>query len=305
MKTGFITILGRPNVGKSSLINALVGEKVSIVSPKAQTTRDRIMGILTDDECQMVFVDTPGVHKPTNKLGEYMEKCVKNATVDTDVIVIVLDGTKRIGDTDIAFIDKYLKISKAPVYVVVNKTDEASYEKIYPILDKISFLLSEHDGIRPVKDIIPTSAKRGKNVDVLKTALKSELSEGDMFFPADEYTDKSERYMICEIVREKALMLLNDEIPHGIAVYIQRMFYEDNGVAHIICDIVVERDSHKAIVIGKGGEKLKAIGERARRDIEKLLDTKVFMEMFVKVRDNWRNDNIVMNDVGYDPKNIK
>ncbi len=305
MKTGFITILGRPNVGKSSLINALVGEKVSIVSPKAQTTRDRIMGILTDEECQMVFVDTPGVHKPANKLGEYMEKCVKNATVDTDVIVIVLDGTKRIGDADIMFIDKYLKTSKAPVYVVVNKTDEASYEKIYPILDKISFLLTEHDGIRPVKDIIPTSAKKGKNIDLLKSALKSELSDGEMFFPADEYTDKSERYMICETVREKALMLLNDEIPHGIAVYIQRMFYEDNGVAHIICDIVVEKDSHKAIVIGKGGEKLKAIGERSRRDIEKLLDTKVFMEMFVKVRDNWRNDNIVMNDVGYDPKNLK
>lgn len=305
MKTGFITILGRPNVGKSSLINALVGEKVSIVSPKAQTTRDRIMGILTDEDCQMVFVDTPGVHKPTNKLGEYMEKCVKNATVDTDVIVIVLDGTRRVGDSDMDFIDKYLKMSKAPVYVVVNKTDEASYEKVYPILDKLSFMLQEHDGIRPVKDIIPTSAKKGKNVDVLKKALKSELSEGDMFFPADEYTDKSERYMICETVREKALMLLNDEIPHGIAVYIQRMFYEDNGVAHIICDIVVERDSHKAIVIGKGGEKLKAIGERARRDIEKLLDTKVFMEMFVKVRENWRNDHVVMNDVGYDPKNLK
>lgn len=305
MKTGFITILGRPNVGKSSLINALVGEKVSIVSPKAQTTRDRIMGILTDEDCQMVFVDTPGVHKPTNKLGEYMEKCVKNATVDTDVIVIVLDGTRRVGDSDMDFIDKYLKMSKAPVYVVVNKTDEASYEKVYPILDKLSFMLQEHDGIRPVKDIIPTSAKKGKNVDVLKKALKSELSEGDMFFPADEYTDKSERYMICETVREKALMLLNDEIPHGIAVYIQRMFYEDNGVAHIICDIVVERDSHKAIVIGKGGEKLKAIGERARRDIEKLLDTKVFMEIFVKVRENWRNDHVVMNDVGYDPKNLK
>ena len=305
MKTGFITILGRPNVGKSSLINALVGEKVSIVSPKAQTTRDRIMGILTDEDCQMVFVDTPGVHKPTNKLGEYMEKCVKNATVDTDVIVIVLDGTRRIGDSDIDFINKHLKVSKAPVYVVLNKIDEAGFEKIYPILDKISFLLSEHDGYRAVKDIIPTSAKKGKNVDVLKNAIKSELSEGQMFFPADEYTDKSERYMICEIVREKALMLLNDEIPHGIAVYIQRMFYEDNGVAHIICDIVVERDSHKAIVIGKGGEKLKAIGERARRDIEKLLDTKVYMEMFVKVRDNWRNDNVVMNDVGYDAKNLK
>lgn len=305
MKTGFITILGRPNVGKSSLINALVGEKVSIVSPKAQTTRDRIMGILTDEDCQMVFVDTPGVHKPTNKLGEYMEKCVKNATVDTDVIVIVLDGTRRIGDSDIDFINKYLKVSKAPVYVVLNKIDEAGFEKIYPILDKISFLLSEHDGYRAVKDIVPTSAKKGKNVDVLKNAIKSELSEGEMFFPADEYTDKSERYMICEIVREKALMLLNDEIPHGIAVYIQRMFYEDNGVAHIICDIVVERDSHKAIVIGKGGEKLKAIGERARRDIEKLLDTKVYMEMFVKVRDNWRNDNVVMNDVGYDAKNLK
>lgn len=301
MKSGFIAVLGRPNVGKSSLINAMVGEKVSIVSPKAQTTRDRIMGVLTTSEYQMVFVDTPGVHKSTNKLGEYMEKVVKGATVDADAIVIVLDGMKRVSEADKDFIEKYLKTS-IPVYVVVNKTDVASYEKIYPILTELSYLLSPTENRKAVKEIIPTSALKSKNIDLLKNLLAKELKDGDMYFPEDEYTDKNERYIICEIVREKALMLLNDEIPHGIGVYIQNMYYEPNGVARIILDIIVERENHKAIVIGKGGEKLKSIGERARKDVEKLLDTKVFMEIFVKVRDNWRDNKVVMADIGYDLK---
>lgn len=301
MKSGFIAVLGRPNVGKSSLINAMVGEKVSIVSPKAQTTRDRIMGVLTTSEYQMVFVDTPGVHKSTNKLGEYMEKVVKGATVDADAIVIVLDGMKRVSEADKDFIEKYLR-TNIPVYIVVNKTDVASYEKVYPILTELSYLLSPNENRKAVKEIIPTSALRNKNIDLLKSLLATELKDGDMYFPEDEYTDKNERYIICEIVREKALMLLNDEIPHGIGVYIQNMYYEPNGVARIILDIIVERENHKAIVIGKGGEKLKSIGERARKDVEKLLDTKVFMEIFVKVRDNWRDNKVVMADIGYDLK---
>lgn len=301
MKSGFIAVLGRPNVGKSSLINAMVGEKVSIVSPKAQTTRDRIMGVLTTNEYQMVFVDTPGVHKSTNKLGEYMEKVVKGATIDADAIVIVLDGMKRVTESDKDFIEKYLK-TDIPVYVVVNKTDVASYEKVYPILTELSYLLKPTDFRRAVKEIIPTSALKNKNIEELKKYLASELKDGQMYFPEDEYTDKNERYIICEIVREKALMLLNDEIPHGIGVYIQNMYYEPNGVARIILDIIVERENHKAIVIGRGGEKLKSIGERARKDVEKLLDTKVFMEIFVKVRDNWRDNKTVMADIGYDLK---
>ena len=303
MKSGFIAVLGRPNVGKSSLINALVGEKVSIVSPKAQTTRDRIMGILTTSEYQMVFVDTPGVHKSKNKLGDYMEKCVKGATVDADAIVIVLDGTRKVSEQDKDFIEKYLKMN-SPVYVVVNKTDEACFEKVYPILTELSYLCEATAYRKAVKEIVPTSAKRNKNVDTLKEMLVKELKEGVAFFPEDEYTDKNERYMICEIVREKALMLLNDEIPHGIGVYLQSMRYNETGVAEITVDVIVEKDTHKSIVIGKGGEKIKAIGERARRDVEKLLDCKVFMEMFVKVRADWRDDKTVLNDIGYDTKNL-
>ena len=301
MKSGFVTVLGRPNVGKSSLINAMVGQKVSIVSPKAQTTRDRILGILTTDQYQMVFVDTPGVHEAKNKLGEYMEKCVKTSASGVDAIVIVLDLGKRITDKDKQFVEKYLK-GKIPVYLVLNKTDLCSYDKIYPVLQNLAYLTSPAEGRHAVKEIIPVSAKRGKNVDVLVKCLEKELPEGEILYPEDEVSDKSERYMICEIVREKALTLLNDEIPHGIGVYIQDMKYDERGTARIMIDVIVEKSTHKPIVIGEGGEKLKAIAERSRRDIEKMLNSPVFMEIFVKVRKDWRNDSVAMNDIGYNAK---
>ena len=304
MKSGFVTILGRPNVGKSSLVNAMVGEKVSIVSPKAQTTRDRALGILTTKEYQMIFVDTPGVHKPKNRLGQYMDKCIKTATEGVDAVVIVLDVTKKLTDGDIAFVEKYL-VGDAPVYLVVNKVDAVGFDKVYPLLEKLSFLLEERGELHAVKEIIPLSAKTKKNVDLLLKYLASSLPEGPCYYPEDEITDKSERYMICEIIREKALMLLNDEIPHGIGVYIQTMRYDEYGTAQISIDIIVERESHKSIVIGAGGEKLKMIAERARKDVEKLLDCKVYMELFVKVREDWRNDNLVLNDIGYDPRKLK
>ena len=303
MKSGFITVLGRPNVGKSSLINALVGEKVSIVSPKAQTTRDRIMGVLTEDDCQMIFVDTPGVHKAETKLGEYMEKCVKGSTSDADAIVIVLDGSKKIFPSDLQFIEKYLKTTGIPVYLVINK-DVGKYEAIYPLLNQVSYLTKPDGDRRAVEDIIPTSAKKKTNIDVLKAALKTKLTDGAAYFPEDEYTDKNERYIICETVREKALLLLSDEIPHGIGVYMQRMYYEGD-IAHIILDIIVEKESHKPIVIGAGGEMLRAIGEAARKDIERLLDSKVYLETFVKVRDKWRDDKSVLTEIGYDLKSLK
>lgn len=301
MKSGFISILGKPNVGKSSLMNALIGEKVSIVSPKAQTTRDRVNGILTTDDYQMIFVDTPGVHKPKNRLGEYMEKCVKSSTDGVDAIVIVLDVLKRVTEADEAFIEKYLTGS-VPVFIVLNKVDESSYDRVYPILNKLAYLLQPAEGRNAAKDIIPTSAKKNKNIDVLKKDLESVLPEGPMYYPADEITDKSERYMIAEIIREKALLLLNDEIPHGIGVEVRTMFYDEHGTAHMSVDIVAEKESHKSIIIGSGGEKLKMIAERARKDVENLIGHKVYMELFVKVRENWRNDALVMSDVGYDTK---
>ena len=291
-------------MGKSSLMNALIGEKVSIVSPKAQTTRDKINGILTTDEYQMIFIDTPGVHKPKNKLGRYMENCVRTSSDGVDAIVVVFDVTRRILPSDIEFVEKYLT-GKTPVYLALNKVDAAGYEKVYPVLEKLSFLLKAEGNRAAVKEIIPVSAKKGRNVDVLKNFLVSELKEGPCYYPADEITDKSERYMISEIIREKALMLLNDEIPHGIGVEISNMYYDENGTAHIFVDIIAEKESHKAIIIGAGGEKLKMIAERARKDVEKLLSAKVYMELFVKVRENWRNNSLVMSDIGYDGKKLK
>ena len=300
MKSGFIAILGKPNVGKSSLMNALVGEKVSIVTPRAQTTRDKILGIVTDEDSQMIFVDTPGVHKQTSVLGDYMNKCVATATDGVDAIVIVLDASKKVTDSEIAFIEKYLK-RPAPVYVVINKTDLVRYEKIYPMLAGLAYLTKAEKGRGAIREIIPTSTRTGYNIELLKTYLKGELVEGDCYFDTDDITDKSERYMICEIIREKALLFLQDEIPHGIGVYIQTMVSE-GGLSNIDVDIICEKESHKAIIIGENGSKLKTIASRARVDIEKLLGCKVYLKLFVKVRTDWRNKRTVLSDIGYDSK---
>lgn len=301
MKSGFISVIGRPNVGKSSLINALVGQKVSIVSPKAQTTRDRILGILTEKDYQMIFVDTPGVHEARSKLGEYMDKCVRSSLGGVDVIVIVLDVSKKITVRDMQFVEKYLK-TDIPVFLVLSKTDLCGYEKIYPVLSQLGYLTSPQDDRRAVKEIVPVSSRKGRNIQQLKELLAVYLPEGELLYPEDEITDKSERYMICEIVREKALMLLGDEIPHGIGVYVQNMKYDEKGTAHISVDVIVEKSSHKPIVIGEGGEKLKRIAAYAREDIEKMIDAPVYMEVFVKVRKDWRNDPLAMNDIGYNAK---
>ena len=218
-----------------------------------------------------------------------------------DEIVIVLDVTRKVTEADEAFIEKYLA-GAAPVFVALNKVDESSYERVYPIIDKLSYLTRAEEGRNAVRDIIPTSAKKRKNIDVLKKCLADVLPEGPMYYPADEITDKSERYMIAEIIREKALILLNDEIPHGIGVEVRTMFFDEHGTAHMSVDIVAEKESHKSIIIGAGGEKLKMIAERARKDVENLIGHKVYMELFVKVRENWRNDALVMSDVGYDSK---
>lgn len=274
-----------------------MGEKVSIVSPKAQTTRDSILGIVTTKDSQMIFVDTPGVHKPKSRLGEYMEQCIEGTRRDVDVIVVVLDATQKVRDAELEFIEKHLK-KKVPVYVVINKTDLVSYDTVYPMLSKLAYLTNETKDRNAIKEIVPTSARTGENVELLKNYLAAELPEGPAYYPEDEYTDKSERYIICEIIREKALLFLQDEVPHGIGVIVQTVDEKASPVK-IEADVVCEKKSHKAIIIGEGGQKLKRIGESARADIEKLLGRKVYLKLFVKVRDDWRNRKTFLSDIGY------
>ncbi len=293
-KSGFVAVIGKPNVGKSSLVNELVGEKVSITSPKAQTTRNRIFGIKNGKDYQIVFVDTPGVQHTKTKLGEYMSQATDGATTDVDAIVIVLDAL-RVGQEDFKIIERYQKV-KCPVFLVVNKIETTTFEKMYPVLDK----LNKYDF---VKKFITTSAIRKINIAELEKDLIDCLPEGDVYYPIDQYTDKSTRFMCQEIIREKALLFLQEEIPHGIAVEIMT-FEENDRIVKIDANIVTESDRHKQIIIGKKGEMLKQIGVAARRDIEKLVDTKVMIELFVKVKKDWKDDSNALNDLGFNKKDI-
>ncbi len=293
-KSGFVAIIGKPNVGKSSLVNALVGEKVSITSPKAQTTRNRIFGIKNGEDYQIVFVDTPGVQHTKTKLGEYMTQATDGATTDVDAIVIVLDAL-RVNQEDFKIIERYKKV-KCPVLVVVNKIETTNFEKMYPILDK----LNKYDF---VKKFITTSAIRGLNVDELEKDLLECLPEGDAYYPRDEYTDKSVRFMCQEIIREKALLFLQEEIPHGIAIEIMT-FIDDEKCIKIDANIVTESARHKQIIIGANGSMLKQIGTAARRDIEELTGTKVMIELFVKVKKDWKDDAVALTEFGFNKKDI-
>lgn len=298
MKSGFVTMIGRPNVGKSSLINAMVGEKVSIVSPKPQTTRDRIMGVANDEDCQIVFVDTPGIHIARTKLGEYMNKCVKSAMEDLDVLVAVFDASKGVSENDIERVKSYAE-SGYNVIVAVNKIDLVQVEKTFAILEKFTPLLKNSN----VKEIVPCSVRRSKTVEELKSCIKKYLPKGDKYFLDGEVSDKPISYMICEIIREKALLLLQDEIPHGIGVIYQTSEYDERkNKTNIECDIVCEKDSSKMIIIGENGSMIKRIGASARKDIEKIIGSKVNLKLFVKVREDWRNNYNVIKDIGYSDK---
>ena len=293
-KSGFVAVIGKPNVGKSSLVNRLVGEKVSITSPKAQTTRNRIFGIKNGKDYQIVFVDTPGVQHTQTKLGEYMSQATNSATTDVDAIVIVLDAL-RVGQEDYKIIEKYQNV-KCPVYIVVNKIETTNFEKMYPILDKLN-------GYKFVKKFITTSAIRGLNIEELENDLISILPESEPFYPVDEYTDKSVRFMCQEIIREKALLFLQEEIPHGIAIDIVT-FHDDNNLVKIDANIITESDRHKSIIIGKNGDMLKQIGRAARIDMEKLVGTKIMLDLFVKVRKDWKDDLSALVDLGFNKKDI-
>lgn len=293
-KAGFVAVVGKPNVGKSSLVNALVGEKVSITSPKAQTTRNRIFGIKNTSDYQIVFVDTPGIQHTKSKLGEYMTEVTNRSTADVDAIVVVLDAL-RIGQEDYKIIERFDGVD-CPVFLVINKIELTNYEKLYPILAKLN-------NYTFIKKFLTTSTYRKINIDELENDLVSCLPESQPFYPTDEYTDKSVRFMCEEIIREKALLFLQEEVPHGIAAQI-RGFDESDETIFINADIVTENPRHKSIIIGSNGSMLKQIGSAARIDMEKLTGKKIMLDLFVKVKKDWKDDQTVLSDLGFTKKDI-
>jgi len=293
-KSGFIAVIGKPNVGKSTLINAVVGEKVAITSPKPQTTRNKILGIKNGEDYQMVFVDTPGIYNGKSELAKFLQKSTETATSGVDAIVILLDAGK-VNQVDYDLISKY-ENSEIPVYVVVNKIDISSYEKLYPVLAKLN-------EFRFVKKFITLSALRKRNIEELVTTLLEELPEGPAYYDRDIYTDKNLRFMVSEIVREKALLFLQEEIPHGLAVDII-LYKENKNSVKISAEIICESDRHKQIIIGKGGLMLKKIGTSAREEIEKLTGTSVMLELFVKVKPGWKENKNLLSELGYNIKEI-
>lgn len=294
-KTGFIAIVGLANAGKSTLLNALIKQKISIVSPKPQTTRDNIMGVWTDDDSQMVFVDTPGYFDSKNALGDYMIQSIKTASSDVDCILVVIDGHDGISDKELAQIGRYAK-NGAPIVVAVTKIDITQPAKLMPELARLN-------DVAEIREVYCVSAKRNNGVDELKTALKKYLTGSDMYFEEDDVTDKSQRYLVCEIIREKTLLACDNEIPHGIGIQLNKM--EHTGAAwDIDATILVEKASHKPIVLGKHGAMIKGIGIHARESVEKLLDDKVFLTLWVKVKEDWRNSQSVLNELGYSNKKL-
>jgi GTP-binding protein Era len=293
-QSAFIAIVGSPNVGKSTLMNRIVGEKVAIVSKRPQTTRNKIVGILTGRDYQMVFLDTPGVHTPKNKLGEYMVKTAFDTTRDVEAVLFVCDAKRGLGERDKEILHRLLK-GGVPVLAAVNKTDAVSKAKCIEIGEDI-----HGEGLEP-DDIYFVSAKTGEGVDELMTAARRYLVTGPKYYPDDAYTDQPERVIAAEMIREKALGLLKEEIPHGIGVHIDKVTTRtDKPIIEVSATIICERQGHKGIIIGKGGKMLKAIGTQARADLEMLFGAKVFLELWVKVEDKWRDNKRVMHDLGYE-----
>lgn len=297
VKSGFLTLIGRPNVGKSTLMNRMIGQKIAITSNKPQTTRNRIQTVHTDERGQIVFVDTPGIHKAKNKLGEYMVGAAEKTIGEVDVVCWLVEPTTYIGAGEQHIIERLKKV-KAPIILVINKVDTIKKEEILPVIDCYRKELD-------FQEIIPVSARSGANVDELIDTIYKYLPYGPMFYDEDTITDQPMRQIVAELIREKALHALNEEIPHGIAVVIDSM-KERKSQKGIITDIqatiICERDSHKGIIIGKGGEMLKKIGANARYEIEKQLDTKVNLQLWVKVKKEWRDSDVLIKNFGYDKK---
>ncbi len=290
-KSGFITIIGRPNVGKSTLTNKIMGEKLSIVSCKPQTTRNNLNSVLTKEEYQLIFVDTPGIHKPRHKLGEYMVKVAESSTKEVDLVVFMTNPQEEIGKGDERILEN-LKDIKKPVFLVINKVDENPQELVAKTLEAYSKYME-------FAEIIPISAKKGNNIEVLVELMVKYMPEGPKYYPEDMITDQQERFIISEIIREKALRLLSEEVPHGIAIEMLGMKQNEKGTYHIDANILCEKDSHKGIIIGKGGQMLKRISTYARQDMEKFLDSKVNLKIWVKVKKEWRDSSFLLKELGY------
>ncbi len=294
-KSGFVTIIGRPNVGKSTLMNSMIGEKISIMSDKPQTTRNKIRTVYTDHEAQIIFMDTPGIHKPKNQLGEFMNTEVDSALDEMDVLIMITDEFNKIGPGDEFIIEK-IKDIKSKKILIINKIDKFDQEAALRIA-------AEFEKYKVFDDIVPISALKNFGVDRLTKLIIKYLKPGPMYFPEDYITDRPERFIVAEIIREKALMYLQEEVPHGIAVEIEEM-KERKGrdLVDIRASIMCEKKSHKSIIIGKDGRKIKGIGKSAREDIERLLGSQVNLQLFVKIQENWRDNNYLLRSLGYDKK---
>ena len=296
-KSGFAAIIGRPNVGKSTLMNHLIGQKIAITSDKPQTTRNRIQTVYTDERGQIIFLDTPGIHKAKNKLGEYMVNVAEHTLKEVDVILWLVEPTTFIGAGE-RHIAEQLNRVKTPVILVINKIDTVKNQ------DEILTFINAYKDICPFAEIVPVSALRKRNTDVLLEQIFKYLPYGPQYYDEDTVTDQPMRQIAAELIREKALRLLSDEIPHGIAVTIEKMTERENGIMDIEASIICEKDSHKGIIIGKGGSMLKKIGSAARREIEDMMETQVNLQLWVKVRREWRDSEIYMKNYGYDAKDV-
>ena len=296
-KSGFVTLIGRPNVGKSTLMNHLIGQKIAITSEKPQTTRNRIQTVYTDERGQIIFMDTPGIHKAKNKLGEYMVNVAENTLKEVDVILWLVEPTTFIGAGERHIAEQLSKI-KTPVILVINKIDTVKSK------EEILTFIAAYKDILNFAEIIPVSALKEMNIEDVKSSIFKYLPAGPQFYDEDTVTDQPMRQIAAELIREKALRMLDDEIPHGIAVVIDQMKERPNGIIDVDATIVCERDSHKGIIIGKGGSMLKRIGTAARMEIENLMDTKVNLKLWVKVRREWRDSDMYMKNYGYNPKEI-
>ena len=290
-KSGFIAVIGRPNVGKSTLINTLIGQKIAIMSDKPQTTRNRILCILTQPDAQIVFLDTPGIHKPKHKLGEYMVKAAEGTLKEVDAIFFVVDATEKMGPGEYYILER-LQATHKPVILVVNKLDLIEREQVL-------LIISHYTSKYSFAGVVPISAKEEMNLDSLLEEVKKYLPEGPQYYPDDMITDQPERLIVAELVREKALQLTRDEIPHAIAVDVDEMTTRPNDDVYIRVTIYVERDSQKGIIIGAKGTMLKKIGALAREDIQNLLGSKVFLDLWVKVKKDWRNRDGVLHNFGF------
>lgn len=290
MKSGFVSLVGRPNVGKSTLLNAIVGHKIAITSDKAQTTRNTIQGIYNEEDCQIVFVDTPGIHKPKHKLGQRLNDEAYYSIDDVDIILFLVDVTEKLGNGDKFVIERLKKIDK-PVFLILNKVDRIKKEALFEIILKYNELYD-------FKEVIPLSALKNDNIEALINTLKKYLPDSVKYFPDEDLTNTTKEFRIAELIREKVLRLTNDEVPHAVTCVVEE-FIEKKDKAIVNATIIVERDSLKRIIIGRQGAMLKEIGSKARKDIEQMLDKKVFLELFVKTINKWRDKEKYLKELGF------